>query len=85
MIAGRDVAEGATVDAPQTEAAGRGVDGGCCRRGDRISAARATRRGAAHNRQLVASGKMERAMRIELTTYSLGSCRSATELRPHYQ
>jgi hypothetical protein len=25
---------------------------------------------------------LERAMRIELTTYSLGSCRSATELRP---
>lgn len=27
-------------------------------------------------------GGLERAMRIELTTYSLGSCRSTTELRP---
>jgi hypothetical protein len=26
--------------------------------------------------------ELERAMRIELTTYSLGSCRSTTELRP---
>jgi hypothetical protein len=28
---------------------------------------------------------LERAARIELATYSLGSCRSTTELRPQYQ
>jgi hypothetical protein len=27
---------------------------------------------------------LERAIGIEPTTYSLGSCRSTTELRPHY-
>src|SRR5262249_26552155 len=33
----------------------------------------------------VGSGRLERAMGIEPTTYSLGSCRSTTELRPRYQ
>ena len=33
----------------------------------------------------VTTGVLERAMGIEPTTYSLGSCRSTTELRPQTQ